>query len=143
GMKHLGRWEIDDQPIWGGKSPADIVRWIYELLAFERRSCRWIADEFNRLGVPTTDQRDGRTRKKATQPMWRAGRIANLVRNACYEGEYQYGRRARAPREVIKASMPAIVSPEIWDAAQHTLVLHRIHAVTDRRGYLLRGVVRC
>jgi hypothetical protein len=49
--------------------PADIVRWIYELLAFERRSCQWIAAEFNRLGIPTTDPRDARRRKNGTRPM--------------------------------------------------------------------------
>jgi site-specific DNA recombinase len=144
GLKKDAVWAIDDQPIWGGKSAADIVRWIYELLAFERKSCRWIAAEFNRLGVPTTDQRDGRVRKVKTQPRWRSSRIRNLVKNPCYRGEYQYGRRADTEREIIVASMPGVVSPEIWDAAQQTLTLHRINPATGvRRGYLLRGVVRC
>src|SRR5439155_15011580 len=54
------------------------------------------------------------------------------------------GRRSKTPREIIKAEMPAIVSPEVWAAAQQTLALHRIHAVAGaRRGYLLRGLARC
>jgi site-specific DNA recombinase len=79
-----------------------------------------------------------------TQLMWRPGRIRNLVVNPCYKGEYQYGRRSEKGPDVIKATMPALVREELWNAAQQTLALHRIQATSEsRRGYLLRGVLRC
>src|SRR5665213_1111769 len=60
GTKEKARWALDDNPIWLGKSPADIVRWMFEMAGIERMSCWQITQELNRLGVPTAYQRDGR-----------------------------------------------------------------------------------
>jgi site-specific DNA recombinase len=147
GIKYQARWAIDDDaPIWADKTPADIMRWVYHLLGVEQRSCRWIADLFNRLGVPTTDQRDHRVRKRGTQPKWRPGRIRNMVVNPIYKGVYQYGRRSAQPREIITVEgvVPALVSPELWQAAQDTLARYRVipNGATPR-SFLLRSIVTC
>ena len=139
-----------DEHFWGKWTEADLVRQIYHWLAVEGWSCRKIADYLNSLGVPTAYSKDGRLikrgqRKERTQGVWRSGRIRNLARNPVYGGEQHYGRRSTNPdgREVIVAKVPALVSPEIWEAAQKTLSGNRLMAKNTRRSYLLKSVIRC
>jgi site-specific DNA recombinase len=90
GVKQWARLVPDETIVWADKSAADIVRDIYERLALGGQSCRMIARDFNALGIPTHYARDGRgIRGKATQGLWRSGRIRNLVVNPVYRGELQ------------------------------------------------------
>jgi site-specific DNA recombinase len=144
GQKEQAVWAIDDTVIWADQSPAQIVQWMYHLSGVEGWSAERIAVHFNNLGVPTTDQRDQRVRKVKTQPRWRGSRIRNMLISPRYKGVCPYGRRAKKPREVVIATMPALVSEEIWDAAQATLARYRIVPRTGtRQTYLLRSVIRC
>jgi site-specific DNA recombinase len=146
GKKQLARWAIDETKVWGDWTAADVVRWIYERLGVDRWSCRQVADELNARGVPTAYQRAGRgTRTKKTAPRWRASRIRNLVTNPIYCGRYQYGRRSTNPdRAVIEATMPALVSEELWQAAQDTLrFLRFVPKDGSPRINLLRGLMVC
>ena len=137
----------DDSPMWAGLSAADVVRRIYHHLAIDGWSCVRIATEFNSLGVPTSYRRDGRgVRGKRTQGLWRSGRIRNLVVNPVYRGVLQYGRRSsRRPngREVISASVPPLVSEDVWDAAIATLKRNRALPRNSCHSYLLRSLIRC
>ena len=110
----------DDSLMWSDLSAADVVRRIYDHLAVDGWSCPRIAEEFNSLGIPTSYRRDGRgVRGRRTQGLWRPGHIRNLVVNPVYKGILQYGRRSTRPngREVISASVPPLVSDEVWNAA--------------------------
>ena len=138
----------DNRHVWSGLSAADLVRRVYHALAIEARSCRSIAAEFNALGIPThyaRDQREVRRgeRREQTQGLWRSGRIRNLVVNPVYKGILQYGRRSAKPREVISATIEALVSDDLWQTAQGTLARNRTIAKNTRRRYLLKGVIRC
>ena len=136
----------DDSIMWADLSAADVVRRIYDHLASDGWSCRQIASEFNSLGIPTAYRREGRgVRGKRTQGLWRSGHIRNLVHNSIYKGVLQFGRRSTRPngREVISASVPSLVSEEVWDAAIATLRRNRISATSSRRSYLLRSLIRC
>jgi site-specific DNA recombinase len=98
----------------------------------------------NRLGIPTAYQKDGRgVRGKRTQGVWRPGRIRNLVVNPVYKGALHYGRRTKREREVIVAEVPALVSEELWGAAQATLHANRIMAKNTTKTYFLRGLIVC
>ncbi len=148
--KHHARLVPSDEIIWGNWTESDLARQIYRWLAFEGWSCRRIAEHLNALGVPTVYAKDGRLvrrgqRKERTQGKWRAGRIRNLVKNPVYRGELQYGRRSTKPdgREIIASEVPALVSREIWEAAQMTLSGNRLMAKNTRRIYLLKSVIRC
>jgi site-specific DNA recombinase len=145
GQKGKARLIPSDHVIWADWTEADLVRHIYYWLALEGWSCRRIADELNRLGVPTAYQKDGRgIRGKKTQGKWRPGRIRNLVVNPIYKGELQYGRRTKnEDREVIRAEVEPLVSKEIWDAAQATLKANLIIPKNSRRTYLLRSLIAC
>ena len=132
--------------MWAGLSAADVVRRIYDHLAVDGWSCVRIATEFNSLGVPTSYRRDGRgVRGKRTQGLWRSGRIRNLVVNPVYRGVLQYGRRSSRPngREVISASVPPLVSEDVWDAAIATLKRNRAMPRNSCHAYLLRSLIRC
>ena len=113
GAEQCARLVPDESTVWADKSAADLVRDIYERLARKGQSCRMIARDFNALGIPTHYARDGRgIRGKATQGLWRSGRIRNLVVNPVYRGELQYGRRIdqrgakteRVGHEIISAA---------------------------------------
>jgi len=148
GYKVEGRKEkavlvASDVVVWGDQSAAAIVRWIYKLLA-QGRSCPWIADELNRLGVPTAYVKDGRgVRGKRTQGKWRSGRIRNLVINPVNKGALQYGRRTNRRREVISAPVEALVSVDLWEQARAALAKNRRVPSNASRQYLLRGLLKC
>jgi site-specific DNA recombinase len=145
GVKAKARLVPSDVIMWGTLSEADVVRRIFHHLAADRWSCRRIADDLNRLGIPTAYQREGPGfRHKKTQGVWRAGRIRNLVTNAVYKGELQYGRRSKQPRAVISACIEPLVSEAVWAAAQQTLADYRmIPPAAERRVSLLRGALVC
>ena len=146
GDRGFRRLVPDDSPMWAGLSAADVVRRIYDHLAVDGWSCVRIATEFNSLGIPTSYRRDGRgVRGKRTQGLWRSGRIRNLVVNPVYRGVLQYGRRSSRPngREVISASVPPLVSEDVWDAAIATLKRNRALPRNSCHSYLLRSLIRC
>ena len=129
--------------MWGDMTEADIVRWIYDRLAIDRWSCPRIAKELNALGVPTCYAKDRRyVRGVRTEEKWRAGRIANMVKNPVYRGDYLYGKRNKK-REPISVPVPALVGDDTWYAAQETLRSNFIMAKNTTRHYLLRSLLYC
>jgi len=146
GSKEKARWEIDDSPIWCGKSPADIARWMFELAGVQRWSCYQIAAELNRLAIPTAYERDGRPTKRGTYAMaWSAGSVRNRLVNPCYRGVFRWGRKRSVKNgEMVVGTMPRLVSDELWEAAQATMKLNRHLPRSGRRkSYLLRGIMKC
>ncbi len=146
GDRGFRRLVPDDSPMWAGLSAADVVRRIYHHLAIDGWTCPRIATEFNSLGIPTSYRRDGRgVRGRRTQGLWRSGHIRNLVVNPVYRGVLQYGRRSSRPngREVISASVPPLVSEDVWNAAIATLKRNRAMPRNSCHAYLLRSLIRC
>ncbi|MBN1321626.1 MAG: recombinase family protein [Thermoleophilia bacterium] len=137
----------DDTIVWGDMSAVGIVCWAYELLGTDGWSCPKIVDEFNRLGIPTAYQKDGRgVRGQRVQGLWRPGRICNLVRNPVYKGELQYGKRSKKPKdkqEIVTGKVAALVPEELWQAAQETLSRNRVCAKNTTYRYLLRSKIVC
>ena len=146
GDRGFRRLVPDDSPMWAGLSAADVVRRIYHHLASDGWTCPHIASEFNSLGIPTSYRRDGRgVRGRRTQGLWRSGHIRNLVVNPVYRGVLQYGRRSSRPngRSVISASVPPLVSDDVWNAAIATLKRNRALPRNSCHSYLLRSLIRC
>ncbi len=151
GQKQTAHLQPSEEIMWSDFTEADVVRKIFNHLAVDSWSCVRIAQEFNSLGIPTDYVHDNREvatkgqRKKRTQGIWRPGRIRNLVVNPVYKGILKYGRRSTKPggRDVISAPVPAIISEEIWNAAQEALLRNRLVGPTSARVYLLKSVMRC
>ena len=130
-------------------SEADVIRMIYRLAAVERRSCYFIAERLNELGIPCAYRRDDRLvlrgkRKERTSGAWRPGRVRNLIVNTSYKGLHEFGKRAKKKRELITRTVPAIVDAKTWDLAQANLQSHFLFGVRSTRNqYLLRGLMKC
>lgn len=149
GKKREACLVVSEAPIPGmDLSEAEVVRMMYRMVA-GRQSCQKVADHLNNLGIPPVYTRDGREpvrgkRKAATSGIWRAGRIRNLITNTTYKGVHQYGKRSKKQRDLIEREVPAIVSPELWEAARQALRANMLSASRNtRRPYLLRGFVKC
>ncbi|MBI1879323.1 MAG: recombinase family protein [Chloroflexi bacterium] len=99
-----------------------------------------IADKLNKMGVFSP--------KGAT---WKRGGIAQIIANETYAGIWYYGKRNNAAKtykpknETIPVSVPAIVSREIWEAAQERLEQNKVNSKRNRKAgrYLLATRVTC
>lgn len=150
GTKRNARITPSEEPIPGHTmSEAAVVRFIYHALAEEKRTCVWVSERLNALGIPPSYTLDGReiqqnTRKVTTAGIWRPGRIRGIVISTTYKGIHRYGKRSGQERDVIERPVPALVSEEVWQKAQDTL--HGNLKTSPRNmkaDYLLRGKMKC
>ena len=144
GLKHNARLVVDDAAVWGDLTAADLVRRLFRLAAGGWSTPR-LAAEFNRLGVPTSNSKQGRgVRGTRTQDVWHPGHVLRILKSTTYRGEFRYGKRSKKlGREVIKTLVPAIVGDELWRAVQDALARRARQPGSYRRSYLLRSLIRC
>ncbi|MZP31344.1 recombinase family protein, partial [Heliobacterium undosum] len=145
-----GYLEINDDPLPGHHlSEADVIRMIYHQITAQGLSTIKIADYLNALGIPPSYTKDNRLvtsgkRKVATSGQWLPGRVRNMIVNPTYKGVHVYGKRSKKQRDTITRQVPAIVSEDIWEAAQTSLQNNQIEATRNaKREYLLRGLIKC
>lgn len=143
-----GFLEVNDDKLPGlDLSEADVVRLCYRLVVDSKWSAVQIADHLNALGVPTSYVKDGLAgrRRRRVSGLWTPSRIYAMLVEPIYRGVHYYGRHAKKPREIIERQMPAIVSPEVWEAARRQLSTNRImlSCQNAKRDYLLRGLIKC
>ncbi|GIK44077.1 MAG: hypothetical protein BroJett011_79100 [Chloroflexota bacterium] len=82
---------------------------------------------------------------------WKRSGIAQIIANETYAGTWHYGKRNNAAKtykpknETIPVEVPAIVSREIWEAAQERLEQNRVNSKRNRKPgrYLLATRVTC
>jgi site-specific DNA recombinase len=161
------RLRLADEPIDElDISEVDVVRLMYHLSAEEGKSSIDIANVLNEMGIPTAYVRDGRQviankRKRSTCGQWTRGRVRNMMVETLYFGNHRWGKKTvRTARKkaalnpgnnqlkeapaVIERAVPAIVSEELWQAAQVTMLRNSIaRPDLTKRKYLLRGIMRC
>ncbi len=151
GLKGQSRLVISEEQIPGFEmTEADVVRTIYTMSGTERKSCQRIADHLNHLGFPCcsmntgSSQRAGKRNRRVAK-VWRPSHIRNMIVNRTYMGQHVYGKRTKnRSRKVITRPVPAIVSEEVWEAAQGTLQSNRIVCRRNHKhSYLLRGLIKC
>ena len=84
-------------------------------------------------------------RSRRAAAMWRASHVRNLIANRTYMGQHVFGKRSKNPnRKPIVRAVPAIVTEEIWEAAQQVLRSNRIMSKRNGRiPFLLRGLIKC
>ena len=150
GEKRDARLVVSEDKIPGNDlSEADVIRSIYRQAAVERRSCFFIAERLNELGIPCAYRRDDRLvtrgkRKERTSGLWRPGRVRNIIVNTSYKGLHEFGKRSVKARKLIARTVPAIVDVKTWDLAQANLQSHFLFGVRSTRNqYLLRGLMKC
>lgn len=114
-------------------SKASIAEQIFIWAGEERFSLNQIRNRLEALGIPPTRGK-----------RWHSGVIRDILINPTYRGELIYGRSGAASSQPIILKVPAIVSSELWHAAQETLAMNK----ADKSGnpsivYELAGIMRC
>lgn len=144
GERHSARLGLDSRVIWAGLTAGDVVVKIFNR-SYEGWSDVRIAAELDALQIPTSYSLAGRAiRRKATQGIWRPGRVAQLLQNTTYYGEYRYGKRPnRAGRAIIPVTVPALVSRELWTAVQESRRTRRRKPASECNVYLFRSLMIC
>ena len=151
GIKGQSHLVISEEPISGLElSEAEVVRTIYRMCAVEKKSCQRIADYLNRAGTPSSSSagksvQSAGKRNRRIAPLWRPSHIRNMIVSRTYMGQHAYGKRTKnRGRKLIVREVPAIVSEQVWQAAQHVLRSNRIMCRRNRKHpYLLRGLIKC
>ena len=141
-------YQAEDKQLVVYEPEAEIVRMIFSWVGEQGWSTTRVAQELTRLNIPTKYRRDGRgIRGKDTATYWRAGGVLRLLKNTTYKGEYRYGKRntkGHSGKDVISVPCAAIVSPELWDAAQATLQRNALTATRNaKHTYMLKSLIKC
>jgi site-specific DNA recombinase len=68
-----------------------------------------------------------------------------MIVSRTYMGEHTFGKRGKeSGRKLIVRAIPAIVSEDVWKAAQEVLCSNRIMCRRNtHEPYLLRGLIKC
>jgi site-specific DNA recombinase len=121
---------------------AAIVRRIFGWLVDEGASIRGITARLRRDGVPAPQGRK-----------WEPSTVARILTNPTYQGKWPYGRVARVgttgtrrpPDAWVMVPVPAVLTPERFEAAQVRLAGNRVRlgGRPSTTPALLRGFVRC
>ena len=109
---------------------AQTVRDIYRWLVEEGLTLRAIMKRLHQLGIPT----------RHNAPRWQESTLSRMIRYSLYKGvTYRFGGTILVPN-----GTPALVSEELWEAAQQRL---RRNSELSRRNthhqYLLSGFIWC
>jgi site-specific DNA recombinase len=130
GKQQTARLVIDEEP-------ARVVRIIYQRVVELGETCRQVATWLNDQAIPAP-----------AGGLWGHGRVYDLLTNSVYRGLATFGKRKkgqpRTNKGLITVPVPAIVSTEVWNAAQARLQSHKHwQQRTGERTYLLAGLMRC
>jgi len=137
---------------------AEIVRKVFHWLVYEGCTTYEIAKRLTEMQVPsgTSELPIYRAIRKREPNAWPPQTVARMVKNPVYKGEFAWGKRRVTkvdgklrvvplpPEEWVVAQVPAIVSPELWEAAQQRLQENRERARRNtKHEYLLRSILVC
>ncbi len=136
---------------------AAIVRLVYQWYAEgdevgRKASERGIALRLSELGVPTPSESKQLKRRQRLAGVWSPSSIHWILTSEVYCGVLRYGRAIgyggkggkRPLSETIKIDVRAIVSRDLWEAAQAQRAYNsRMSKRRGKREYLLRGHVKC
>lgn len=138
---------------------AEVVRYIFEQVAYQGKSLNKLADELNEMGVERRDR----------SSIWDHGYLSKMIRNTVYKGELVFGKtsdldippsmtdgflggskkkkklRVYHPEENwVVVPVPAIVSPAVWEAANRATSKNKTYASRNGGGkFILTGMVKC
>lgn len=133
-----GRLHPDDAPIPGMPwSEPDVARLIFAELAAGATTIS-VGRRLSALGVPARVKyvtHGGQVTIRSCGPLWRPGRVRNIVRNPIYQGEYV--------NRGVSATCPALVTSDQWAEANRVLRANRSRPSHQKRLYTLSGLLRC
>jgi len=146
----------DDGTLVVHEPEAKVVRMVYDWYvhgdeAGEKMSMIKIADRLSEMGVPTwEDIHDLTGNKVRGRGTWTHSTIAKMLHKETYKGVWHYGKgngttgEANPREQWIAVDVPAIVSPELWRAAQQQAKSNRTNAKRNvKHEYLMRYRLTC
>ncbi len=113
------------------KAEASVVKLIFDLCAHKGKSLTAIAHILNDEGIPPR----GATRKKSRATVWHKTGVRDIITHPVYKGLH--------PVHGGKAEVPAIVTEEVWQAAQSRLHGGKHLRSTGINSWLLQGRIQC
>lgn len=112
-----------------------------------------IAIRLSEMGILTPSEARGRKKyRKRAVGIWDKSTVCFILTSETYCGVLRYGKYAgqdgiggkRPPEEHIIVNVPAIISRDVWEAAQEQRSRNSFMARRNaKRSYLLRGMIRC
>lgn len=117
---------------------AEVVKLVFKWYCEADSSLVQVAKRLNKLGYKTRENGE-----------WKGDGIHEMIRDPIYMGKWyanRYGRNGkRKPRkDWIEVIVPAIVSENMFDAAQSLLVERRNYTTRNfKYQYLLQGLIKC
>lgn len=128
---------------------ADVVHTVFDWLVKDGMKLRAIQHRLIRLGIPT---RKGKA-------WWQRATLYRIVTDETYAGRWYYNKHVDAPTKTkaggtiqilkpkeqwIPVEVPAIISREVFEAAQRQLAKNReLCSRNTKREYLLSGLLVC
>ncbi len=148
GMPPLG-YDLVEQRLVVNPEEAQLVERIFRMYVEQQLTVIQICTRLFQEGVPTKWQRLG-TKHTRRQPNWDPSGLYRLLENSVYIGQFLWGKK-RNPRhqtwlsnEQVIILYRAIISEELWTAAQDRTQANRYHGRRDKRyPYLLSGLLHC
>jgi site-specific DNA recombinase len=136
-----------------------VVRWVYEWYVFGDETGKKlgrgaIAHKLTEMRIPTKHDTTGFRKTKRGYGVWGATSVTKILTDETYCGTWHYNRTSKGkkrttrylkPREEwIAVQVPAIVSRELWEAAQEQSKSNTKYAKRrETHDYLLRGRFVC
>lgn len=118
---------------------AEVVKQMYRLYVEERLSIQGIAAKLTQAHIPT--------RTKADQ--WSPTSVTQILSSETYAGVWhdnkrKHGKGVNDRHDWIPVQVPAIISRDLWEAAQETRANNRERLRKHAKyPYLLAGILRC
>lgn len=110
---------------------ARIVRQIFSWMVDDRLSTWKIAEKLKESKIPA---------KRKDSKHWCQAGVRNIIKNTSYFGK----AIAYQKTDKVEIPCPAIISEELYQAAQRQLTANKTMALRNtKRQYLLRGFIRC
>jgi site-specific DNA recombinase len=135
---------------------AAIVRRMYRMVAEDGLGLVALARRLNAEGVPSPGTGKYKERGDQWEPHWGQSQVSRILRRPDYKGDGyallckpgkkkgQVVSREQDEKILLPAgSVPAIVSPELWQAVQERINDHRTRYVGRGNLYLLSGFIFC
>jgi site-specific DNA recombinase len=137
---------------------AEIVRTIFEWYVNgdetgKRLGTTAIAARLSQRGVPTRYDSSGLDKGSKQAGAWAVSSVKRILKNETYCGLWHYGKHKRTSKSkhVVRAreewqsvEVPAIITRDLYEAAQGQSAANRVRAKRNTRyTYLLQGRLRC
>jgi len=101
-----------------------------------------IAKKLTQMGIPTRGDTYKHVRKKRGYAQWNKRTVCRILKRETYTGIWYYGKSSSS--EPIPVPVPAIISQEVWEAAQEKLEENQEKSRRNMKyNYLLSGHITC